>query len=136
MDDPALFKALGSKMKFLHQRQSLIAQNIANANTPNYKPQDLSDVDFGRVLNRVLDDNTSRVRLAATQRGHVGAQELQDPRTRNQRETYEVTLSGNAVILEEQSVKAGQTQGDYALMTSLYRKNAGMIYTALGRGNR
>lgn len=136
MQDPALFQAIGSKMKFLQQRQTLISGNIANANTPNYKPLDLTPVDFGRVLDKVLDNSgRSQVRLAATRSGHVGANELNRTRSDEQDETYEVTPSGNAVILEEQSVKAGQTQGDYALMTAIYRKNAGMLMTALGRNS-
>lgn len=134
MADPALFKALGAKMKYLHQRQTLVAQNIANANTPDYKPKDLTEVDFGRTLGKVLDDKMSQVRIATTQRGHIpNPGSTPDPRSEDQDQTYEVTPSGNAVILEEQSVKAGQTQADYSLMTSIYRKNSGMIMAALGR---
>lgn len=134
MSDPAIFKALGAKMKYLHQRQSLIAQNIANANTPDYKPKDLSKVDFGRTLGKVLDDKFDRVRIATTKKGHIpDPNNPPSPRSEKQDQTYEVTPSGNAVILEEQSVKAGQTQADYSLMTSVYRKNTGMIMTALGR---
>ena len=134
MGDPALFKALGSKMKYLQQRQTLISQNIANANTPNYKPQDLTKVDFGRTLTKVLDDRFDKVRLASTQPNHFPRDNgLKTPDARDQKQTYEVTPSGNAVILEEQSVKAGQTQADYSLMSQIYRKNSGMMMTALGR---
>ena len=124
-------------MKYLHQRQTLISQNIANANTPNYKPKDLTEVDFGRVMTKVLDDRMDRVRLASTRSGHMPPpNEVADPRTDDQKSTYEVTPSGNAVILEEQSVKASQTQADYNLMTTIYSKNTGMIKMALGRGGR
>ena len=133
MQDPALFKALGSKMKYLHQRQALISQNIANANTPNYRPKDLTEVDFGRVLTKVLDDRFDRVRLSATNPNHFPRDNGLSGDDREQKQTYEVTPSGNAVILEEQSVKASMTQGDYALMTSVYTKNKNMIMTALGR---
>lgn len=137
MQEPAIFKALGAKMKYLHQRQTLISQNIANANTPNYKPKDLTEVDFGRVMTKVLDDRMDRVRLASTRPGHMPSpNQVADPRTDDQKSTYEVTPSGNAVILEEQSVKASQTQADYNLMTTIYSKNTGMIKMALGRGGR
>lgn len=133
MEGPALFQALGSKMKYLQQRQSLVAQNIANANTPDYKPKDLTEVDFGTNLDRVLDDRFSRVRLASTRPGHMGPDGGRSPREDEQDQTYEVTPSGNAVILEEQSVKASQTQADYSLMSTLYSKNRNMMMTALGR---
>ena len=137
MQEPALFKAMGAKMKYLQQRQTVIAQNIANANTPDYKPKDLSEVDFGRVLTHVMDNRQSRVRLASTQPGHIPSpNDIPDARTGKQDQTYEVTPSGNAVILEEQSVKASRNQADYNLMTRLYQKNAGMIRTALGRGGQ
>lgn len=137
MQEPAIFKALGAKMKYLHQRQTLISQNIANANTPNYRPKDLTEVDFGRVMSHVLDDRMKRVRIASTQPGHMPSPNaIENPRRDDQKQTYEVTPSGNAVILEEQSVKASQTQADYSLMTTIYSKNSGMIKMALGRGGR
>lgn len=45
-----LFKAIGAKMQYLDKRQAVLSQNIANADTPNYQPKDLTKVDFGRVL--------------------------------------------------------------------------------------
>ncbi|HOO82875.1 MAG TPA: flagellar basal body protein, partial [Alphaproteobacteria bacterium] len=49
----ALLKALGAKMDFLNQRQRVISQNIANTDTPGYRPKDLKPVDFGNVLQNV-----------------------------------------------------------------------------------
>jgi flagellar basal-body rod protein FlgB len=59
----------------------------------------------------------------------------QDAKTVQSRMTYEVAPNNNAVIIEEQMVKANETQMDYNLMTNLMRKNIGMYYTALGRNN-
>ena len=49
-------------------RQQLIASNIANADTPNYKAK---DVDFRAALQGALQAATSTVPLATTQSGHV-----------------------------------------------------------------
>jgi flagellar basal-body rod protein FlgB len=47
--------------------------------------------------------------------------------------TYEVAPDENAVILEEQMVKASQVQMDFNLLTNLSSKQSGMFRTALGR---
>lgn len=49
-------------------RQQLIASNIANADTPNYKAK---DVDFRAALQGALQAATSTVPLATTQSGHI-----------------------------------------------------------------
>lgn len=134
MDDPAIFKALGAKMKYLQQRQTLIAQNLANANTPHYRPQDLTEVDFGRTLSHVLDERFGRVRIAATDARHFGPLSNTPPRSEEQDQTYEVKPSGNAVIVEEQSALASKSQADFTLMTTIYQKNNAMIMSAIGRG--
>lgn len=134
-----LFKALGAKMQYLNQRQGVIAQNIANADTPNYRPQDTSEIDFGRILDHVSQgkDKIQKVRMESTNELHMPAvNELPDPESKKQKITYEVAPAENAVILEEQMLKSGQTTMDYNLMTNLYRKNVNMIRTALGRGGQ
>jgi flagellar basal-body rod protein FlgB len=128
----SLLNALGAKMDYLNQRQRVISQNIANADTPGYRPQDLTAVDFGQVLKDIAGDSKS-VRLETTNGLHMPAPgEIAGAKSKKQKETYEVAPAGNAVIMEEQMVNAGQTMMDYNLMTSLYEKNVRMMRTALG----
>ncbi len=49
-------------------RQQMIASNIANADTPNYKAK---DVDFRAALQAALKASSSAVPLATTQSGHI-----------------------------------------------------------------
>lgn len=127
-----LFRALGAKMDYLNQRQRVIAQNIANADSVGYRPQDLKDADFGAMLKSVTKSNTLRVETTAP--GHMPPpSQTVDPKESKQRKVYEVAPDGNAVIMEEQLTKSGRTTLDYNLMTSLYQKNVGLIRTALGR---
>ncbi|MHA1152522.1 MAG: flagellar basal body protein, partial [Alphaproteobacteria bacterium] len=37
-------------MEWLSQRQKVLADNIANADTPNYQPRDLNPSEFQRIL--------------------------------------------------------------------------------------
>jgi flagellar basal-body rod protein FlgB len=129
----ALFQAMGAKMDYLSTRQGVLSQNIANADTPEYRPRDLTEVDFGAVLKEVT--GSQKVRMEKTSPGHMmPGGDIDTPDSRKVRMTYEVAPADNAVIIEEQMIKASQTTMDYNLITNLLRKNVGMIQTALGNG--
>ena len=62
--DLPLFSVLKSRMRWLEERQKLLAENVANADTPRYRTRDLKQLDFNAELNA-----TAQVRLAATAPG-------------------------------------------------------------------
>ncbi len=127
-----LFQALGAKMDYLNQRQSVIAQNVSNADTPGYRPKDLEKVDFGVMLKSL--SGAKNVNVATTDEQHLPNTKNEiDPKSRKQKDTYEVAPAGNAVIMEEQLMKAGQNSMDYNLMLNVYQKQIGMMRMALGR---
>ena len=133
IDNIGLFQALGSKMDYLNQRQRVISQNIANTDTPGYRPKDLKEVDFSKVLDKVTESKGSNVHLETTNDGHMppgGGINMADPK--KQKQTYEVAPAGNAVIMEEQLINSGETVMDYNLMTNLLQKNMGLLRTSLG----
>ncbi len=137
-----LFSLLSEKMEYLTQRQGVIAQNIAQANTPNYKPKDI--ISFDEVLQKThMSNGSSSVsanggfQLATTNpkhvMGNIGGSGLY--KTSKQSDVYEVKPSGNAVVLEQQMSQMSDTTAQYQMMTSLYKKTLGLIRTALGRGS-
>ncbi len=131
-----LFKAMNAKMQYLQKRQQVISQNIANANTPEYKPSDLSKVDFGKVLENVTGDkgkSVPKVTLAATSPNHLAPDSKMLPRVEKQKTTYEVTPDKNAVDVEEQMIKSNDVQMNYNLMLNIYSSNMDMMRTSLGR---
>jgi len=126
-----LFKLLSRRMDWLTQRQETLSQNIANADTPEYKPSDLKPFNFRDALSdarRLKPATTSTTHLTGTL-GPGGMDKAQ-----RQRDPYETAPDGNAVILEEQMLKQTQNMSDYQTMVSLYRKQVGMIKMAI-RGN-
>lgn len=126
-----LFQRLGERMGWLGARQGVLAQNIANADTPEFTPRDLKPLDFSAHLagvEAVTPSRTNAMHLVGT-KPPAGA--FADGKTKEQ---YESTPVGNAVVLEEQMMAVTQTQSDYQLMTNLYRKQLDMIRMALGRG--
>jgi flagellar basal-body rod protein FlgB len=127
-----LFGLLSARMAWLSERQTVLSQNVANADTPGYRPKDVSQPDFQRLLAK----GVARLEMARTDAGHLGggASARLSVDGREQRRTFEVAPSGNAVVLEEQMAKLGETFLDYQLSSNLYRKQVSMVRTALGRG--
>lgn len=126
-----LFDLMARRMSWLAQRQEVLAQNIANANTPDYTPQDLKPMSFGEEMKRLAPVNPDR-----TSELHMAGTVVRKPapfRSDDQRKRYEVAPDGNSVVVEEQMVKVAETQMDYQLVTNLYRKHVDMIKTAIGR---
>lgn len=128
----SVFEALSRRMDWLSHRQTVLADNVANADTPGYIPMDLRAAEFESVLKRALAPMAPQV----THPNHVDASAPQrsEPRSEESRERYETKPSGNAVVLEEQMVKVAETQMTHAMMTNLYRKHMQLGGIALGRG--
>jgi flagellar basal-body rod protein FlgB len=123
-----LFKGIAAKMAWLTQRQNVIAQNIANVDTPRYQAMDLAPFDFKSTLKQKLTpERTSPMHLASAESAGPG-------RAEKERKPYEVTPSGNSVSIEEQMQNASSTGIDYQMITTLYQKNIGLIKMALDRG--
>lgn len=126
-----MFDLLTRRMKWLSQRQEVLAQNIANANTPDYTPQDLKPMPFREIMNRLSPVNPQR-----TAELHMAGTVVRRPApfdADEQRKRYEMAPDGNSVVIEEQVIKVAETQMDYQLITNLYRKHVDMIKTAIGR---
>ena len=128
-----IFKMMTMKMDWLGRRQRVLAQNIANADTPGYLPKDLEKIDFQQKFRR----ETFRLQLATTNPNHIQSK-IQQSSFGDVKETktnYETSPTGNAVVLEEQLIKVADTESAHRLVTSLYRKNLNMFRMALGRQN-
>lgn len=126
-----MFANLKEKMDWLTQRQEVIAQNIANSDTPNYRANDLKEFD----PNNIGRDRQFILAMQATAPGHSqGLHKPQNFKDEEVRKNYEVAPGKNAVILEEQMIKMNENQIDYQTMTRLYSKQKSMFISALGRG--
>lgn len=131
--DLPLFSVLKNRMRWLEERQKVLAENIANSDTPNYKARDLKQLDFKSTLEASMQ---GPVRLAATQPGHIsGASADATDFPQGRRGAFETKPSGNAVVLEEEMMKVAQTQLDHQTAISLYTRGLGMIKTALGKSS-
>lgn len=128
--DLPLFQALKSKMQWHQTRQGVLAENIANSDTPGYTARDVKNYSFedhiGRESFALSTNLTSKSHIAGMIGSDIGGK-IED------RDSFEITPSGNAVNLEEQMMKNTQNQMDYQAATTLYTKGLGLIRTALSK---
>src|SRR5271165_6503577 len=131
MEDLKLFAMAQRTMDWLAKRQEVLAQNIANANTPKYRPSDLAPLDFKNVL----EAERQPVRAVVTNPAHFSPLvETVRFETVTEHRPEESKLDGNAVLLEEQTKKLGDVKDLNALTTTLLQANAAMFKTAIGNG--
>jgi flagellar basal-body rod protein FlgB len=104
-------------------RHRILAENVANADTPGYRAHDLKDFQA-----TVKESFTAR----ATRPGHDGA-----GHPGLAPEMHELALppspNGNTVNLEDQAVRAVETQGAHALALAVYSKAIDILRLGLGR---
>jgi flagellar basal-body rod protein FlgB len=121
-----IFSLLTQRMTWLSARQSVLAENVANADTPDFASRDLKEMDFGAAL------KDARV-PAATHARHISPFSSAGIAIEPVRAAAQGgTVGGSQVSLEEEMVKLADTQVQYQTATNLYQKAVNMFRTALG----
>lgn len=129
---PLLFDLLSTRTAWLSERQAVLGQNVANADTPDFRPRDLKPMRFADLLGHGAAA-AGTLRPVRTAAAHLAPVASPPGGFRDERApSYEVTPSGNGVELAEQLQKMATTEQDHQLATSLYRRYVGMLRTALG----
>jgi flagellar basal-body rod protein FlgB len=130
-----LMSEMMRRLNWLQQRQEVLAQNIANADTPGYKARDLKP-QAPDSFKSILQAQQGGTTLAVTHPSHVQSARAQGRMaTQVSKDEYEISPNGNAVGLEQQMMKISETQMEHQTITGLYRKQLGMLKMALGRNN-
>jgi len=121
-----LFSLAEQRLDWVSRRQQLLAQNVANANTPGYEAHDLKP--FAALLQH------KAVPFTITNPLHLAA--FSDPAEEDRtRIVTERAPDGNAVSLDGELTKLADTSGMHELATDLYTKYMGMFRLALGKGS-
>ena len=130
LDQLAIFHLASRRVDYLGQRQTVLAANIANADTPGYMAHDLQPfaeyVEDGGV-NRLPPTRTHPLHLVGFT-ANAG-----DARNSVMNDLYEAAPSGNEVVLEQQMIAVADTAAQHQLAVNLYRKHIGMLQMAIGR---
>jgi len=129
LPDVPLLSMLRERMTWLSQRQDLLSQNVANADTPGYVARDLKPLDFEQALSdansgaTMMTTNARHIALSPSQAGKFEDHETPD---------QESNPNGNAVSLEMEMIKVSDTQAQFQAAANLYAKTITLMKTAIG----
>jgi flagellar basal-body rod protein FlgB len=119
-----LLQLASQEAKWLSARQSTVANNIANANTPGFRAMDVKP--FSDVL-----ANTD-VAMAATNPAHMTSDPDDGTATRSlEADSWDATLSGNSISLEQELMKEGDINRSFTLNTNVKRAFHQMLMSSL-----
>lgn len=123
----SFFALASQRMEWLGARQKVIAENVANADTPGFKAQDVAS------FKEVLDNAAPSGGMTVTSSKHIAGA---DPvggsvRVKDDEEAWAASIDGNTVVLEQQSIKANEISESYSLAANMYRKGYELLTLAV-----
>jgi len=131
--DIPILSMLRTRLDWAQARQRVLAENVANSDTPKFRPRDLAPLQFDSAPGSSSGALTP-VSLSRTADSHIeGVGLSQSPYRNSNSRTFEVRPAGNAVNLEEEMMKVATNQMDFQAATALYTRSLNLIKTALGK---
>lgn len=134
---PGLIGLIHQKLSYLGQRSTVLAENVANANTPGYKAKDLAPFTFAQAM-QDAKKSSNPAALNVTNAGHIAALAASaSPAGTNfavkKMKSVEALPSGNGVNLEQQMSEVSKTALEYNAYTSLLARVRSWLRMALGK---
>ena len=126
-----VLSALRTKMQWHQERQRVLADNVSNSDTPNFRPRELVEPKFDK--NGASPAATGSMALMRTSASHIAPAGGGDTFAQHGRGGFHTRPAGNAVNLEDQMLKISANQMVYAAATSLYSRSLGLLKTAIGK---
>jgi len=120
-------------LNYRSARQDMIASNIANADTPNYKPRDIS---FEQALiakkNDILKENSHQLKMAQTDGAHLQAKEevASYKPTLFYRDGHMARNDGNSVDIDVETTEMSKNSIMFNALVSALKKDS-MIYKSV-----
>ena len=128
LTDTSLLNVLTGKMAYLSQRQAVLAQNVANANTPGFIAKDLAPFTFTDALKQASSG------MKVTNPNHILPSSMAGVNADSKKaQSFETLPDGNSVDLEQQMMKVSQTATDYQSVMAIYKKFMGLFSVVIGK---
>lgn len=121
--------ALRTSMQWHQERQRVLAENVSNADTPNFRPRDL----VRPTAEALASGAKATLAMTRTNPQHIAFASGGGDFAVDKKGPFEVRPAGNAVDLEEEMTKIASNQMDYQAATSLYSRSLGLLKTAMGK---
>lgn len=130
-----LFNMMKTKLSYMSERQGVLAQNVANADTPGYRAKDVTPPDFRKMVD-AGGKPVRNLQMTATNPKHItGGSATGSYKVVERAKTDEQNPNGNNVVIEEEMAKVAENQAEYQKVLNLYGKAIAMFKSATGNGN-
>ena len=126
--DIPIFSMLRTRLDWAQARQRVLAENVANSDTPNFRPNDLAAPKFD-----ASSAIAQPVRLATTESGHLPGLNAAETFHSERPAAYDLRPTGNAVNIEDEMMKVAANQMDYQAVSALYTRSLNLLKTAIGK---
>lgn len=117
-----------AKLSYLGQKQAVLAENVANADTPGYKAKEIVPFSFDDAMNQV-----QRGMVVTDVQHIVPASMVGVNAATKTAKSFETLPSGNSVDLEQQMMQVSSTTMDYQASASIFQKFMSLLKQALGK---
>jgi flagellar basal-body rod protein FlgB len=125
--DLNVFKTAFAMAEHAGKRQALVAENMANADTPGFRPKDLEHFKNAFTTNPTADT------MRATRSGHLGAMSGTDFKWETVVHTRGVDPNENGVSIEDEMLRAVDVRRQHDRALSIYKSALNILRTSLGR---
>jgi len=127
LTDIPILSMLRTRMQWHQDRQRILADNVANADTPNFRAHDLAEPNFDTMASAAAAPI-----LVRTNPGHQAGAD--DSTTFGRTEGgFEIRAAGVGVAPENEMMKVAGNQMDFQAVSMLYTKSLGLLKIAVGK---
>lgn len=122
----SIFQTAGAMARHAGARQAVVAQNVANANTPGYRAQTIAP--FTEVF-----EKTGHGGMHATRTGHIGIDQARGSGAQTTFSNAEPAPNGNSVSIEEEMLNSVAVSREHNRSLAIYRHALTVLRTSIGR---
>lgn len=125
-DKLSIFQMAGGLAEHASTRQEVIARNIANADTPEYRAKDTTSFE------KAYEDVSESTSLKKTRSGHALGSSEQGSKIDVVDTAGPSSPNGNTVALENEMMKATEVRHQHDLAMSVYKSSMNILRTSFG----
>ncbi len=122
-----VFRMADAMARHAGVRQGVIAENMANADTPKYRARDI------RPFSETINTSAPTFGLRATRASHLNAAEGSASYEATEDRNPWMSPNGNSVSLEDQVFKSVEVQKQHSQALAIYKSALGLMRTSIGR---
>lgn len=127
-----------SAMNYRAARQDIIAGNIANADTPFYRPKDISFEDtLAQKSAEIFKNKSEELQMAHTNRAHLGPIDSGSSKpTTFFRDGHMARNDGNSVDLDVESTEMAKNSTMFNALTAALKKDSALFKSVIDASSK